>query len=369
MRPFLSVMLVLAFAGTVWSAVAQAGPTPAPTATPMAASTESIVGWGENLESQETSPDAVDGISKTATDISVGDYHALAMIGAPQSTATPTATPTSTPTPTATSTPTPISAPLTKDQQACVNEMNKNGEKVNKAQLKEIERCLMDFQSEKLVAPMTFDECMTADRKGKLQKAKIKTVTQEGRKCDPLAVPAPFAFADSATLNTAAVDGALALTYEIFGSPPVRDADLVTKPDDKEAAKCQIEVLKRAGRLENTIVKELIKTNKLALKDDAIDSGAALEARLRAVFSSNFKIEVARGMLVTGIDRKCAALQAPPEAIFAGNCREGNPDLRGFEFCAIVATHCAACLKINAFDDLNLDCDQVDDQTANGSCP
>jgi hypothetical protein len=25
-------------------------------------------------------------------------------------------------------------------------------------------------------------------------------------------------------------------------------------------------------------------------------------------------------------------------------------------------------LKINAFDDLNLDCDQADDQIANGSC-
>jgi hypothetical protein len=26
-------------------------------------------------------------------------------------------------------------------------------------------------------------------------------------------------------------------------------------------------------------------------------------------------------------------------------------------------------LKINAFDDLNLDCDQADDQDVNGSCP
>jgi hypothetical protein len=29
---------------------------------------------------------------------------------------------------------------------------------------------------------------------------------------------------------------------------------------------------------------------------------------------------------------------------------------------------CEACLKINAFDDLNLDCDEADDQNANGSC-
>ncbi len=55
--------------------------------------------------------------------------------------------------------------------------------------------------------------------------------------------------------------------------------------------------------------------------------------------------------------------------IFAGNCGEGDPDLRGVEFCAIVTAHCAACAMLNAFDDLNLDCDQLDDQVANGSCP
>ena len=39
------------------------------------------------------------------------------------------------------------------------------------------------------------------------------------------------------------------------------------------------------------------------------------------------------------------------------------------EACAIAAARCEACLKINAFDDLNLDCDQADDQFANESCP
>jgi hypothetical protein len=39
------------------------------------------------------------------------------------------------------------------------------------------------------------------------------------------------------------------------------------------------------------------------------------------------------------------------------------------EACVIAAARCEACLKINAFDDLNLDCGRADDQTANGSCP
>ena len=69
-----------------------------------------------------------------------------------------------------------------------------------------------------------------------------------------------------------------------------------------------------------------------------------------------------------GVDRKCAALQARPGTIFPGACGEGNPNLNEVEACVIAAARCEACLKINAFDNLNLDCDQADDQITNGSC-
>ena len=248
--------------------------------------------------------------------------------------------------------------------------MNKNAEKVNKAQLKETERCLKDFQRGKLNPSMTFDACKIADLRGKVQRAKDKTFTREGKKCDPLVVPPPpFAYTDFATVNAIAVSGAWWLTHEIFGPPVFDDTDLATKAGDPEAAKCQLEVLKRAGKLENTVLKELIKAKKRALKDETVGSDSELAERLAAVFSANARIERARGALLSGVDRKCAALQVPPGEIFAGNCGEGDPDLRGVEFCAIVTAHCAACAMPNAFDDLNLDCDQLDDQVANWSCP
>jgi len=256
----------------------------------------------------------------------------------------------------------------TKPQQACVNEMNKNGEKVNKAQLRENERCLSDFQREKLVAPMTFDACMTADRRGKMQRAWERTAMRESRKCVSLYVPPPFAYTDSATVNAAAVDGALALASKIFGGPPVLDANLVTSADDKETAKCQLEMLKRADKLENSVLKEVIKAKKKALKDETVNSGAALGAKLWAVFSSNDKINSAQRMLLNGVDRKCAALPTPPDAIFAGECSEGGPSLSEVEACVIAAARCEACVTINAFDDLNLNCDRADDQDVNGSC-
>ncbi len=69
------------------------------------------------------------------------------------------------------------------------------------------------------------------------------------------------------------------------------------------------------------------------------------------------------------VDKRCDALQVAPDTIFRGSCGEGSPDLGQVEACVITAARCEACLKINAFDNLNLDCDQADDQTANGSCP
>jgi len=290
------------------------------------AGTDKVVCWGSNSNGQATPPAAVNGVLGTATEIAAGSHHTLA-IGAPPM--------------------------LTKAQQACVNEMNKNGEKVNRTQLKENERCLNDFQREKLVAPMTFDACMAADRKDRVLKAKAKTATQEAKKCDPLEVAPPFAHNDSATVNAAAVDGALALTRKIFGRSPVLDDDLATKAADKDMAKCQLEMLKRADKLVNTVLKEVIKAEKKALKDETVHSSEALEAKLQTVFSSNERIDRTQATLVKGVDKKCAVLQAAPDTIFPGACGEGSPNLNEVEACVIATARCEA----------------WDDRTSNGSCP
>jgi hypothetical protein len=192
---------------------------------------------------------------------------------------------------------------------------------------------------------------------------------RENRSCVSLDVPPPFAYTDSATVNAAAEYGARALIYKIFGGSLARDAHLATLADSKDTSRCQLEMLRRANKLENTIVKEVNKAKKQALKVEWVLSDTVLAAKLWAVFSSNDRISRAQGMLVKGVDKKCAALPTPPDAIFAGECSEGDPSLSEVEACVIAAARCEACMKINAFDDLNLDCDHADDQTANWSCP
>ena len=232
---------------------------------------------------------------------------------------TPTPTPPATPTPT----PTPIPhAPLDKDQQKCVNEMNKNGEKVNKAQLKDIEKCLKDYQKGKLTT--SFEMCTTADRKGKVRTAQDKAITGEDKKCAPLAVPPHFAYTDATTVNQSAVDGALALSYAIFGGPPVQDADLATKASDKDTAKCQLQMLKQASKLENTVLKEINKAKKQAIKLESVDSASALETVLSAVLNWNEKITKTESKLVQKVDRKCAWLSVMPDTVFPGACADAR---------------------------------------------
>ena len=199
-----------------------------------------------------------------------------------------------------------------------------------------------------------------------MQRAWNRTEDREIKKCvSPLP---PFAYTGSETVNPAAENGARELIYKIFGGPPVLDANLVTRAADKETAKCQLEMLKRADKLENTVLKEINKAKRRALRDETVDSKATLEAKLWKVFSSNDRINRTEDRLMKGVDRKCAALPAPPGTFFLGACGMGSPNLNQVETCVIAVARCEACLKINAFDDLNLNCDQADDQDVKGSC-
>ncbi len=267
--------------------------------------------------------------------------------------------------------PMPTPAPLTREQQACANAMNQSGARVNRAQLRQNERCLRKFQSRGRAGAgsTSFDDCLTRYSRRAVPRAGERTEAQEERKCDSLGVPPPFAYTDSTTVNRAAVDGALELSYALFGDPPVLDADLAKKADDRETARCQLAMLERAGKLERIVVAELNQAKRKALRDEAVAGAAALEEALWSVLAVNARIDRAEDRLARAVDRSCAALPAAPAAIFAGRCGEGVIHPSEVAACAIASARCEACLKINAFDALSLECDRADDRIANGSCP
>jgi len=284
--------------------------------------------------------------------------------GVPTTTSVPTTTTTvATTTAIATTTLPPEPTLLSKDQQRCVNKLNKDGQAVDQTQLRENEMCLKDFQKGKLFG--TVEDCLTADRQVKVQKANDRTVRDDIKLCMPLDPQPPFAYTGAATVNDAAVVGPIDLIHTIFGNP-VDNAPLVTSEANKETARCQTVMLKQAGRLEDAVLNELNKAKKKSIKGPVVDSAEALEVALAAVLSSNEKITRQQDQLYKKVDESCETLQALPSTVFPGACADA--DLGLVENCVIDAARCVACLKMNAFDDLALDCDQWDNQAQDGSC-
>ena len=84
----------------------------------------------------------------------------------------------------------PARGELPKDEQKCIVEINRNVAKVAKAQGKEICRCIKNGAKGKLVEA-TIEDCLTADGRGKVDKARSKLSAKLADKCptDPNAAP------------------------------------------------------------------------------------------------------------------------------------------------------------------------------------
>jgi hypothetical protein len=243
-----------------------------------------------------------------------------------------------------------------------VNKLNRDGQVVERAQIKENESCVKLFQKGRLVG--TVEDCLTADSRGKVQQAKGRTVADDLRLCAWLDPPPPFGYTGAATVNDAAVAGAIDLIHVVFGNPV--DNALLTANEDRETAACQTAMLKQADRLEDTVLRELNNAKRRFIAQPAVDSAEALETALAWVFAANENIASRENQLYIQVDRSCAALQDPPSTVFPGACADA--DLGVVEDCVIDAARCVACSKMNAFDGLALDCDQLDNQALDGSC-
>ncbi|MCZ6713419.1 MAG: PQQ-binding-like beta-propeller repeat protein, partial [Deltaproteobacteria bacterium] len=126
-----------------------------------------------------------------------------------------------------------------KDQQKCINALNKNFAKVAKTQGKDNCSCIKDFAKNKLTG--TIESCLTSDLKGKVAKAKSKTVSDETKNC---AVSTPgFGATSSSVVNATAMQKELDLIHDVFGSD--LDAAIFTEEAEKDLSKCQQQAAKQ----------------------------------------------------------------------------------------------------------------------------
>jgi DNA-binding beta-propeller fold protein YncE len=251
-----------------------------------------------------------------------------------------------------------------KDQQKCINELNKNFAKVAKAQGKDICKCIQDGSKGKL-SGQTIEACTTADNHGRVAKAKQKTLSKAPAKC---AVAPDFGATDPNTVNQVALGKELSLVHEIFGSD--LDAAIIDQGIDKDGGKCQVAVAKAVQKCQDTKLKEFNRCKKDGLKGKAGPPEADLPfddaTDLRLCMGRDPKGKITKAC-DTKLSDKISQSCAGNLDVFPACGVPGSPeDLRE---CLDRLVRCEVCRGLNAVDDLERDCDTFDDDMANASCP
>jgi hypothetical protein len=246
----------------------------------------------------------------------------------------------------------------TKDQQKCINALNKGLEKVAKAQGKEIAACIKNGSKGKLPEGQTIEQCLVVDSKGKVDKARRKLAGAASSNC---ATPPDLGPTDPNTIGQAAVQKELDLIHDIFGSD-LDAASTIIPSSNKAGSKCQVDVTKAVGKCQSAHVKAFNKCKKDGFKrtDDWFDEPSDLEPCV----GSDPKGKIAKTCntkLADSITKKCLGVDT--DAAF--------PECAGRDLveCLNESVQCWVCLALNAADAIDRDCDEFDDEASNGSCP
>jgi hypothetical protein len=253
---------------------------------------------------------------------------------------------------------------LSKDDQKCVNAINKGAAKVAKAQGGDNSSCIKNAGKAKLPPGQTIEECIVSDPKGKVAKAISKIQTD---KC-----PSPPAFPDLVSTTSKQVIGdlmvakELALVHAIFGTD--LDSGVIVNCDaDKPGCGCQAAVIKAAQKCQDTKLKEFGSCKKNALKEGkaplpggALSAGELQDACMGTGSGSipDPKSKISGKCADFSTGKKCGGLDLA--TYFPGAPSVGEID---------VAIECEVCNALNALDGLSRLCDSFDDGVLNGSCP
>jgi cysteine-rich repeat protein len=262
--------------------------------------------------------------------------------------------------------------PQDRDQQRCINTLNKGFAKVAKAAGKDTFRCLKSFATGKtgdLGLSATIEGCVVDDVTGRVTQAQDKNIEKAADKC---AQAPTIAATDAATGNAAAVTGALDLVHDLFG--PDLDDTVLTLAADREVSQCQQTVLKQGLKCQKDRLKEFNKCKKLGLKGKVGPAGAMLpfgrasDVGLCLRDDPKGKVAGACGSkLEAKLLQQCDELDALELGDAAPGC--GAADTASLQACVAARVACRACLALKETDALTIGCDAVDNDAFDGSCP
>ena len=245
----------------------------------------------------------------------------------------------------------------TKDDQGCVNAVNKAHSGVIKAVNKACGKCAKDISKGK--DTRTFAECAAA---ADVAKASAKVTKSNDKKCTSKGVMAPPMFGwidDPAAVSSDAVANTLAAHLGLLGDPGA-----IVPKAMKDDAKCQQEVQKGMIKYSDTLAKASDKLKKDALKGKKVaqvmSSGEL--ATVVGAAPADAKVAKAAASAANKAGKKCAATDIA--TVFPGACST-SATVADLVTCGNQQAACAYCASLNNADGLALDCDAY----AGTACP
>src|SRR6185436_12449908 len=218
-----------------------------------------------------------------------------------------------------------------KDQQKCINAMNKAGAKVSGAQAKLQGGCV---KSQSAGSIGDADACIAADASDGVGKASGKTSDTDTKSCT--AEAPDFAYAGATAVNTAAASERHALLFDLLGAPTA--FGVVAKSADKDVAACQGKVLKAVDKLMSAQLKAFNGCKKGALAT-AINA-SALEMSCFDAIETDGTVAKAAGKASDARTKSCQ--DADLATAFPGECAAEMG--AAFDACVESRVGCRTCL-------------------------
>ncbi len=249
-----------------------------------------------------------------------------------------------------------------KDQEKCINKINKDAIKIQAAQGKINSSCIKDFVKGKISGAGEAENCIQSDPKSKVLKKQMKLIGDEGKFCS---TTPDFAYVGSPTATDAPVDAERSVVHSIYGNP--LDSGMYLCDTHPAECFCQRTTTKRINKIFRSASKIFIKCKKKALKVGkdpfplGADDGGDIEecvtdglqpGGLSVEADTKGKISKAIQQLGDTMNQFCG--QTPNDEFGGGDCN----GLSGVALrdCVANETLCHFCEMVNDVDGLAIDC-------------
>lgn len=249
----------------------------------------------------------------------------------------------------------------TKGQQKCTNDMHKAGQKVAKAQSKQVASCI---KTAGVDGPTGSEACILTDPKNKIAGAGTKTTDAFAASCSGGNLPA-YGVTDAATVNTASALSEQSFAHDLF------TFDLDTGlAGPGETAACQAAAYKAAAKCSATWRKDFASCAKSDLAGK-VGLTVVDDYGLRKCIGSDRKGKAAKacdpaaGKVRAAIEKRCVEPGVDLAVAFPGCGEAAAADVAA---CIERAALCRVCEAVGAGGSLDTVCDEIDDGIVNGSC-